>query len=55
MRIPAMQPSKLTEVEVNDVNRERENESRRLQELMMRLQTMISLSQCEENDCPKSS
>jgi hypothetical protein len=33
-----MQPAKLTEVEANDVSRERENESRRLRELIMRLQ-----------------
>jgi len=50
-----MQLSKLTEVEVNDVNRERENESRLLKKLMMRLPTMISLRECEESDCPKGS
>jgi hypothetical protein len=55
MRIPSMPPSKLTEVEVDEVDRKREDESRCFQELMMRLQTMISLSQCEESNCPKSS
>jgi len=50
-----MKLAKLTEVSV-DVSREREreNESRRLKELIMRLQTMISLSECEESDRPRS-
>ena len=43
MRIPTMQLAKLTEVEANDVHRdrERENEPLRLAELMKCLQTMI--------------
>jgi hypothetical protein len=55
MRIPTMQLAKLTEIEVKDVSheQERENESRRLKELMMRLQTMISLSEGEQCDCPQ--
>jgi hypothetical protein len=55
MRIPTMQLSKPTEVEANDVSREREreNESRRLKELMMRLQTMMSLSEGEQSDYPQ--
>ena len=52
MKIPNGQPAKLTEVEEKDVSCERENESRRLKELMMRLQTMMSLSEPEENDWP---
>ena len=54
MRIPTMKLAKLTEVRV-DVSREREreNESRRLKELMMRLQTMISLSADEQRDRPQ--
>jgi hypothetical protein len=53
MKIPNGQPAKLTEVEEKDVSCERENESRRLKELMMRLQTMMSLSEPEGNDWPK--
>jgi hypothetical protein len=54
MKIPNGQPANPTEVEEKDVSREREreNESRRLRELMMRLQTMMSLSEPEENDWP---
>ena len=50
-----MQLARLTELEVKDVNREREpeNESLRLKELMMRLQTMIALSECEQSDRPQ--
>ena len=55
MKIPNGQPANPTEVEEKDVSREREreNESRRLRELMMRLQTMMSLSEPEGNDWPK--
>jgi len=50
-----MQLSTLTEIEEEEVSRERmrEYEARRLKELMMRLLTMISLSECEQNDRPQ--
>jgi hypothetical protein len=49
MKIPTMHVAKL-----KDISLKREKESRRLKELIMRLQTMISLSECEESDRPKS-
>jgi len=49
MKIPTMHVAKLKDV---NRKRERENESRCIKELIMHLQTMISLIECEESDRP---
>jgi hypothetical protein len=52
MKIPTMHVAKLKDV---NRKRERENESRCIKELIMHLQTMISLIECEESDHPDAS
>jgi hypothetical protein len=49
MKIPTMHLGKL-----KDVSRERENESRRLKELVKRLQTMIAIRAREQSTAQKA-